>query len=61
MISIVDDDMFARSATENLLISLGHDVITFASAEEFLASGQADHTSCLITDIAMPGLTCNNC
>jgi FixJ family two-component response regulator len=57
MISIVDDDPFVRSATENLLVSLGYEVITFASAEEFLASGQADDTSCLITDVAMPGLT----
>jgi FixJ family two-component response regulator len=57
MISIVDDDTFARTATENLLMSLGYEVITFASAEEFLTSGHADDTSCLITDVAMPGLT----
>jgi FixJ family two-component response regulator len=57
MISIVDDDLFARSATENLVASLGYDVVAFASAEEFLASGHADDTSCLITDVAMPGLT----
>jgi FixJ family two-component response regulator len=57
MISIVDDDAFVRSATENLLVCLGYEVITFASAEEFLASGQAEDTSCLITDVAMPGLT----
>src|SRR6516164_9192493 len=58
MISIVDDDTFARSATENLLMSLGYEVIAFASAEEFLESGHADDTSCLITDVAMPGLPC---
>jgi FixJ family two-component response regulator len=57
MISIVDDDAFVRTATENLLVSLGYEVITFASAEEFLSSGQADDTSCLITDVLMPGLT----
>ena len=57
MISIVDDDTFARSATENLLMSLGYEVLAFASAEEFLTSGHADDTSCLITDVAMPGLT----
>jgi FixJ family two-component response regulator len=49
--------MRSRSATENLLLSLGYDVATFVSAEEFLASGRADDTSCLITDAAMPGVT----
>ena len=57
MISIVDDDAIVRRAIETLLLSLGYDVVTFASAEEFLESGQADETSCLITDVQMPGLT----
>ena len=30
---------------------------TFSSAEEFLSSGSADETSCLILDIAMPGMS----
>lgn len=29
----------------------------FESAEEFLASGQAAHTSCLISDVRMPGMS----
>jgi FixJ family two-component response regulator len=57
MISVVDDDEFVRNATENLLVSLGYEVVTFSSAEEFLRSGQVDDTSCLISDVAMPGLT----
>ena len=57
IISIVDDDAFVRHATENLLLSLGFGVITFMSAEEFLESGRADDTCCLITDVKMPGLT----
>jgi FixJ family two-component response regulator len=57
MVSVVDDDAFARHATENLLLSLGLRVTTFASAEEFLESGGVDDTSCLITDVRMPGLT----
>ena len=57
MISVVDDDAFVRQATENLLLSLGFAVITFASAEAFLDSGQIDDTSCLIADVHMPGLT----
>ncbi|HSV24474.1 MAG TPA: response regulator [Xanthobacteraceae bacterium] len=57
VISVVDDDAFVRQATENLLLSLGFGVITFASAEAFLDSGQVDDTSCLIADVHMPGLT----
>jgi FixJ family two-component response regulator len=39
------------------LQSLGFSVTAFASAEAFLESGLADDTSCLITDLQMPGLT----
>ena len=37
--------------------SLGYDAATFASAEEFLQSNRIDDTSCLITDVQMPGLS----
>src|ERR1700730_10067130 len=57
MISIIDDDAFVRQAVENLLQSLGFCVTVFASAEAFLESELADDTSCLITDLQMPGLT----
>jgi FixJ family two-component response regulator len=57
MISVVDDDAFVRRATENLLLSLGHDVATFASAESFLESEEAETSVCLITDLMMPGLS----
>ncbi len=57
MISIVDDDRAVRAATRGLVRSLGYDVSTFASAEEFLASERLHDTSCLITDLHMPGLS----
>jgi FixJ family two-component response regulator len=57
MISIVDDDSFVRAATQSLLRSVGYGAVTFASAEEFLQSDQIDATSCLITDVQMPGLS----
>lgn len=56
MISIVDDDESVREATKGLVRSLGYAAATFASAEEFLDSDQMQDTSCLITDIQMPGL-----
>jgi FixJ family two-component response regulator len=57
MISIVDDDEAVREATKGLVRSLGYNVSTFASAEEFLQSDRVRETSCLITDLQMPGIT----
>jgi FixJ family two-component response regulator len=57
MISIVDDDRSIREATGNLVCSLGYDVSTFVSAEEFLDSDRVHDTCCLITDLQMPGLS----
>jgi FixJ family two-component response regulator len=57
MISIVDDDKSVREATKGLLRSLGYGAATFASAEDFLQSNQVNETSCLISDVQMPGLS----
>jgi FixJ family two-component response regulator len=56
MISIIDDDMSVLEATKGLVRSLGYEVATFASAEEFLRSDRMLNTSCLISDMKMPGL-----
>ena len=56
MISIVDDDPLVRDATVDLLSSLGYPALAFETAEEFLNSGQAETTLCLITDQQLPGL-----
>ena len=57
MISIVDDDASIRAATKRLMLLLGYDSETFASAEEFLGSGRLDATSCVISDVQMPGMS----
>jgi FixJ family two-component response regulator len=57
VISIVDDDEAVRESTEGLVRSLGYLAATFSSAEEFLSSERLHHTSCLITDLQMPGLS----
>ena len=56
-ISIIDDDDSMRCAVKSLVTSLGLRVHTFRSAEEFLQSPRVDDTSCLITDLQMPGLS----
>ena len=57
MIVIVDDDESMREATKFLVMSLGYSVLTFASAEEYLASDHVSATSCLISDLRMPGMS----
>jgi FixJ family two-component response regulator len=57
LIAIVDDDEAVREATKSLVRSLGYNASTFGSAEEFLKSEQVHDTSCLITDLHMPGLS----
>src|SRR6516165_2942946 len=54
-ISIVDDDPTVREAIADLVQSLGYEAATFDSAEQFLESGAVAKTSCLITDLQMPG------
>ena len=56
-IAIVDDDEALREAMECFVQSLGYNVSTFGSAEEFLNSAQVSKISCLITDLNMPGLS----
>jgi FixJ family two-component response regulator len=56
IISIVDDDEFIRLATRSLVLSLGFKAQVFASAEEFLQSPEAQDSSCIISDMNMPGM-----
>jgi FixJ family two-component response regulator len=57
LISVVDDDEDVRLALEALIDSLGLRVRTFASGDAFLASGALDESSCVISDIHMPGIS----
>ena len=57
MVSVVDDDESFRAALQRLLKSAGIPVRSFASAEDFLKSGQQRETGCLIVDIRMSGMS----
>jgi FixJ family two-component response regulator len=46
-----------RTALQGMLKAVGWPAQAFASAEEFLQSGRQHQTSCLITDIRMPGMS----
>jgi two-component system response regulator FixJ len=54
---IVDDDDAVRSSLRLLMKSVGIAAQTAASAQEFLASFNADHPGCLVLDVRMPGMS----
>ena len=57
LVSIVDDDELVRELLPDLLREFGFAAEAFSSAEEFLASEYVGLTSCLILDMAMPGMS----
>ena len=57
LVSVVDDDESIRQALPDLLRQFGFAAETFASAEAFLASQFVGETSCLLLDVAMPGMS----
>ena len=57
LVSVVDDDESVRDSLPDLLRELGFAAEAFASAEAFLASQSVTHTSCLILDVALPGMS----
>ena len=54
LVAIVDDDAPVRQSARRLIRSLGYRAEAFGSAEEFLDSGRAKKTACLILDVRMP-------
>jgi FixJ family two-component response regulator len=57
LVSVVDDDESMREALPDLLRQFGFAAEAFASAEAFLASEFVGETSCLLLDVAMPGMS----
>jgi FixJ family two-component response regulator len=57
LVVVVDDDESVRESLPDLLLEFGFAARAFASAEEFLASDCVSQTSCLVLDIAMPGMS----
>jgi FixJ family two-component response regulator len=57
VVAIVDDDESIRGALHALMKAAGFAARAFASAEEYLNSGEQKRTACLIADIRMPGMS----
>jgi FixJ family two-component response regulator len=57
IVYVVDDDLSVREGLDRLLHATGWKVETFASAQEFLAHRKENIPSCLVLDVALPGLS----
>ena len=57
LVSVVDDDESVRESLPDLLRQFGFAAEAFSSAEAFLASDVIGETSCLLLDVAMPGMS----
>jgi FixJ family two-component response regulator len=57
LVSVVDDDESVRESLPDLLRQFGFAAQAFSSAEAFLASDVMSETSCLLLDVAMPGMS----
>ena len=57
LVSVVDDDESVRESLPDLLRQFGLAAEAFSSAEAFLASDVVSETSCLLLDVAMPGMS----
>jgi len=57
LVSVVDDDESVRASLPDLLRQFGFAAEAFSSAEAFLASNLVGETSCLLLDVAMPGMS----
>jgi FixJ family two-component response regulator len=54
---LVDDDPAVRTSVTLLLTSMGHPVVSFESAQQFLDAYRDDRPGCLLVDVRMPGLS----
>jgi len=57
VVFVIDDDPSVRRSLDDLLESIGLEVQSFGSTQEFLRSKRPDAPGCLVLDIRMPGLS----
>ena len=57
IVAVVDDDEAVREALSDLLMVMEVACRTFDRAEAFMAEYVPGHFDCLITDVAMPGMS----
>jgi FixJ family two-component response regulator len=55
IVFIVDDDPSVRAALEDLLVSIGLNVRSFGTVQEFLDTKRPDAAGCIVLDVRLPG------
>jgi FixJ family two-component response regulator len=55
VVFVIDDDASVRDGVADLIRSVGLDVESFGSAQEFLASQRPDAPGCIVLDVRLPG------
>jgi FixJ family two-component response regulator len=56
-VCLVDDDAAVRNAFKLLMKSAGINLMTFSSAQEYLAGFEPKNVGCIILDVRMPGMS----
>jgi FixJ family two-component response regulator len=54
---VIDDDISLRDALDLLFPSVGLDVRTYTSVQEFLDAGAHDGPGCIVLDVRLPGIS----
>ncbi len=56
-VHVIDDDPGMREGLDALFRSIGYPVRVFGSAAEFMSSGHASASGCLVLDVRLPGVS----
>ena len=57
IVYLIDDDESVREGISDLLRSVGHDVQTFGSVQQFIDSRRRDAPGCIVLDVRLPGMS----
>jgi FixJ family two-component response regulator len=57
IVYLIDDDESVREGIADLLRSVGHDVHTFGSVQQFIDSNRPDGPGCIVLDVRLPGMS----
>jgi FixJ family two-component response regulator len=57
IVYLIDDDESVREGIADLLRSVGHDVHTFGSVQQFIDSSRPDGPGCIVLDVRLPGMS----
>jgi FixJ family two-component response regulator len=57
IVHVIDDDVSLRDALGLLLPTVGLEVRTYTSVQEFLEGGEHDAPGCIVLDVRLPGIS----